>query len=53
MSDISLEGKYSWAEFSLPDGNGKGRDNPKSAFALGEVCDILKNIVPCASVWEK
>lgn len=35
------------------DGNGDGGDDPKSAFAPGEVCDILKSIVPCASVWER
>lgn len=35
------------------DGNGDSGDDPKSAFAPGEVCDILKSIVPCASIWER
>lgn len=35
------------------DGNGNSGDDPKSAFAPGEVCDILKSIVPCTSIWER
>lgn len=35
------------------DGNGDSGEDPKSAFAPGEVCDILKSIVPCASIWER
>jgi len=35
------------------DGNGDSGDDPKSAFAPGEVCDILKSIVSCASIWER
>eukprot|EP01018_Ginkgo_biloba_P021948 Gb_40428 [translate_table: standard] len=35
------------------DANADNEDDTKSSFGSGEVCEILKSLIPCVSLWER